>query len=212
MKTRARILIPILLLAGLILVLAAPRAVRYFWREVPAADPASVPDEVFATWAKPVTPAIDTLPNLHRVSDVLYRGAQPTSPEGFRQLKAMGINTVVNLRSFTSGRKETTDAGLAYESIYMKAWHPEDEDVVQFVRIVTDPARQPVFVHCQHGSDRTGTMCAVYRVVVQGWDKEAAIREMTEGGFGFHEVWAGLPKFLRDLDVPATRQKAGLPE
>jgi protein tyrosine/serine phosphatase len=43
-----------------------------------------------------------------------------------------------------------------YEQIPMEAWRPEQEDVVRFLRIVTDPKRVPVLVHCQHGADRTG--------------------------------------------------------
>ncbi|WP_282598360.1 tyrosine-protein phosphatase, partial [Pseudomonas chlororaphis] len=42
----------------------------------------------------------------------------------------------------------------------------------------------PVLMHCKHGSDRTGLMSAMYRVVVQGWSKEEALNEMTGGGFG----------------------------
>ena len=44
----------------------------------------------------------------------------------------------------------------------------------------------PFFVHCQHGSDRTGVCIAAYRIVVQGWTKQDAIREMTGGNYGFH--------------------------
>ena len=160
-------------------------------------------------WAVPI--AAEGLPNLHRVNGQLYRGAQPTA-EGFRQLEKMGIKTVVNLRSFHSDRKRLRGTGLAYESIDMKAWHAENEDIIEFLKIVTDPARQPVFVHCQHGADRTGTVCAVYRIVVQGWDKEDAIREMQDGGFGFHKIWRGLPKYIRKLDVAAIRKKIGLVE
>lgn len=94
------------------------------------------------------------LPNLHKVSPVLYRGAQPTA-EGMRELKKLGIRTVVNLRWLHSDRDEIGDTGLAYEEISMKSWHPEDEDVARFLRIVTDPDRTPVFIHCQHGADRT---------------------------------------------------------
>ena len=50
-------------------------------------------------------------------------------------------------------------------------------------------------------ADRTGTVCAVYRVAVDGWTKEEAIREMREGGFGFHEVWKNLPRWIEGLDV-----------
>lgn len=161
-----------------------------------------------ASWARPLS--APGLMNFYQVSDTLYRGAQPTA-EGMAQLKAMGIKTVVNLRSFHSDGNEPADAGLAGERIWMQAWHGEEEDVVKFLKIVADPARQPVFVHCQHGSDRTGTMCAVYRIVVQGWTKDHALAEMTQGGFGFHEDFNNLLRFINGLDVQALRHAAGLP-
>jgi protein tyrosine/serine phosphatase len=57
----------------------------------------------------------------------------------------------------------------------------------RLLAIVTDPARQPVFVHCRRGSDRTGTAVAVYRICVEGWSREAAIDEMVNGGFRFFQ-------------------------
>ncbi len=71
-----------------------------------------------AHWAKPIQ--MGGVPNLHKVSDTLYRSAQP-SAEGMKNLKAVGIQTVINLRSFHSDRDEIGDTGLAYEHITMKA-------------------------------------------------------------------------------------------
>ncbi len=113
-----------------------------------------------------------------------------------------------NLRAFHSDRDELGDTTLAYEHVAMKAWHPELEDAVAFLRLVTDPTRQPVLVHCQHGADRTGTMCALYRMVVQGWTKEEALREMREGGYGFHEVWKNLPAWIEQLAVKHLQKKS----
>lgn len=157
-----------------------------------------------ACWSEPI--ALAGVPNFHQVSTNLYRSAQPTA-EGMRNLKAAGIVTVVNLRSFNSDRSEIRGTGLSYEHIYMKAWHPEREEILRFLRVVTNPARTPVLVHCQHGADRTGTMCAAYRMVVQGWTKEAALREMQEGGFGFHQVWKNLRPWIEKLDVEALRRE-----
>ncbi len=148
------------------------------------------------------------VPNLHRVSDTLYRSAQP-SAEGMRNLKAAGIEAIVNLRSFHSDRDEIGDTGLAYEHIYMKAWHPEEEEAVRFLQIVTNPKRVPVLVHCQYGADRTGTMCALYRVAVQGWSKEEAIEEMMQGGFGFHGLWENLVQWINALQVERIKKRAG---
>ena len=149
------------------------------------------------------------LPNLHRVSEALYRGAQPTH-EGMRELKSMGVRTVVNLRSFHSDRDELKGLELRYEHIFMKAWHPEREEVVRFLKIVADPGNCPAFVHCKHGADRTGLMCAIYRVAMQGWSREDAAEEMVKGGFGHHTVWKNLVEYLDELDVDQVKREAGV--
>ena len=173
-----------------------------------AAEPAAGSPQPRPTeWAQPVN--LKGVPNLHKVSDDLYRSAQPT-PGGMQQLQQLGIKTIVNLRSFHSDRDDIGQTGLAYEHIYMKAWHPEEQDAVRFLRIVTDPERTPVLVHCQHGADRTGSMVALYRIAVQDWTKEAAIREMTRGGFGYHKIWIELPHWIRDLDIASLRRNAGI--
>ena len=88
----------------------------------------------------------------------------------------------------------------------MDAWNPKQEQVEAFLKIVTNPGNQPVFVHCQHGADRTGTMVAIYRVVIEDWETEKAIDEMRNGPFGFHEILSGLPEFIEKLDVETLRQ------
>jgi len=127
-----------------------------------------------------------------------------------QNLKKLGVKTIISLRSLHSDRDEIGDAGLAYEHIYMKPWHPEEEDVVRFLKIVTDPGRTPALVHCKHGADRTGTMVAVYRIAVQGWSKFEAIREMTQGGFGYHPIWSVLPLWVQTLDIDRIKRQAGM--
>jgi protein tyrosine/serine phosphatase len=149
------------------------------------------------------------LPNLFKVNARLYRGAQPTA-EGIKELKKLGVKTIIGLRDKHSDKDLLGDSKIAFEHIPMKTWYPKEADVVRFLQIVTDKKRQPVFVHCQHGSDRTGTMCAIYRIAVEGWTKPQAIDEMTKGGYGFHSVWTNLPKFIEKLDVKKVKEKAGL--
>ena len=158
-------------------------------------------------WAQPIRRK--GVPNLHKVSDHLYRSAQPTA-EVMRNLKKMGMETIVSLRSFHTDREKIGNTGLAYEHIYMKAWHPEEEEIVRFLQIVTNTKRSPVLVHCQHGADRTGTMCAIYRMAVQGWTQEEALKEMAEGGFGFHEAWVNLEPWIDKLDIDKIKRQAGI--
>ena len=137
------------------------------------------------------------LPNFARVSDDLYRGAQPTA-EGFAELKKMGVKTIVNLRSVQSDRELLEGLGLGYVHISFKPWHPEEEDILAFLKVVADTGNRPVFVHCQHGADRTGTMVAIYRVAFEGWEMREAMEELPN--FGFHSIWDDLKEYLLGLD------------
>jgi len=158
-------------------------------------------------WAEPIELAGVT--NLHKVSSQLYRGAQPTA-EGMRQLKRHGIKTIVNLRSAHSDRDVIGESALHYEHIEMKPWVTDDDEVVWFLKVVTDANRTPAFVHCRRGADRTGAMCAIYRIFVQGWTREQAVQEMTAGGFGFHPRFDNLADCIRGLDIDEIKERAGL--
>ncbi|MBN2713077.1 MAG: dual specificity protein phosphatase family protein [Planctomycetes bacterium] len=160
-------------------------------------------------WARRVE--LPDMNNFYKVSDALYRSYQPT-PEGFRAIEKMGIKSVVNLRHLHSDDDELEGTTLRSFRIKCDAWEGGIalSDVVKFLKIVNDPDNQPVLVHCQHGSDRTGTMCAIYRIVIEGWDKEDAIREMTEGPYGYHSIWKSLPGFIRSLDVEKLRSEIKL--
>jgi protein tyrosine/serine phosphatase len=138
--------------------------------------------------------------NLYKVSDGLYRGAQPET-EGFKELKKLGIKTILNLRLSHSDRKLIEGTDLEYVHIKMEAWDADYDEVKQALQVITDKSKQPVFVHCKHGADRTGAVIAAWRLTADGWTKEKAIEEMTKGPFGFHKIWRGLPKFIRNLNV-----------
>jgi protein tyrosine/serine phosphatase len=139
------------------------------------------------------------LENLARVAPEVYRGAQPT-PEGFRTLRELGVKTVVGFRSHTSTRPEVEAAGLVSVELPIQAEltgsePPTDEQVRLFFETVLDPAKRPVFFHCKHGKDRTGTMAALYRIEIDGWTPAEAIEEMQQ--FGYHDYFKDLVEFVR---------------
>ena len=158
-------------------------------------------------WAKPVK--VEGVPGLFRVTPDLYRSGQPT-PEGLRNLKAMGIKTIIDLRDFHSDRDEVLAVGLQFKRIHMKAWFPMEEVAVRFLKIVTNPKYTPVLVHCWLSSDRSGTMVAVYRIAVQGWSKKEAIQEMTEGDYGFHRILIDLPMWINLANFDRIKREAGI--
>ncbi|MBI3856274.1 MAG: tyrosine-protein phosphatase [Planctomycetes bacterium] len=143
-------------------------------------------------------PDVPGLENFARMNPNLYRGAQPTE-EGFRQLKAMGVKTVIDFRSFHSTKKQVEAAGLTPVEIPLRAdlgsVPPNDEELKRFFEVVLDPARQPVYIHCAFGKDRTGTMAAVYRLEIDGWTADEALQEME--AFGYHNIYQDLIRFIR---------------
>jgi protein tyrosine/serine phosphatase len=149
------------------------------------------------TWATPIVK--NGLPNFFKVSDTLYRGAQPTE-EGFPELKKMGIKTIINLRENHTDKYFINGMGFNYFPIPMTTSKPVRAHYQKVLDIVDNPDLQPVFIHCQHGADRTGTAVALYRITVQKWDTEEAIRELQHGGYGYHSIFTEIIKFVRSFN------------
>jgi tyrosine-protein phosphatase SIW14 len=131
------------------------------------------------------------LPNLHKVSAALYRGAQPSTGYA-KKLGELGVKTIVNLRGedeiSRDEQKEAETAGLRYFNISMPGLSaPSDEQVSRVMAIIDNPENQPVFIHCKRGSDRTGTIAAVYRISHDGWNDERAITEAKRYGMSWAE-------------------------
>lgn len=143
------------------------------------------------------------LPNYDVVdSKALHRGGQPHD-NGIDQLKKRGIKTIICLRI---DRKKK----FGVLNIPFNPYRPSDKIVVEFLKVVYNKEYHPVFIHCFHGADRTGTLCAIYRIVVQKWDKEKAISEMKK--YGFHWWHKNLIDYIRNLDIEEIKAKAGITE
>ena len=170
---------------------------------VPAQESTNRP----ADWARKIQAA--GIQNCYRVTTNLYRGAQPTA-EGVAQLKAMGIKTVVNLRALHSDKDKLAGTGLMSVRFEMEPWRGHMEEVVDFLKVVTATTNLPAFVHCERGADRTGMMCAMYRIIVCGWTKRQAIDEMKNGGFNFNPVWQDLVAFIEKADIVDIKRRAGI--
>lgn len=155
-------------------------------------------------WAVPIL--ADGAPNLHKVSDVLYRSAQP-SAEGMKTIDALGVKSVLSLRSFHSDRREARSTKLGLVRVRFDTWDVDEDELIEALRILRDPARQPVLVHCKHGADRTGLIIALHRILFEGWTKADAIDEMKNGGFGWHSVWTHIPRYIETVDVGALRKR-----
>lgn len=135
--------------------------------------------------------------NFGVINDNYYRGAQPKGDD-YRDLAALGVKTVIDLTK--DGRDDEQGfveaAGMKFHRIPMTTTdRPSDATIAEFLAIVNDPANQPVYVHCQGGRHRTGTMTAVYRMTADHWTAAQAYDEMRQYRF---EGFPGHPE-LKDF-------------
>ncbi len=158
-------------------------------------------------------PFVD-IPVFYKVDDGLYRGGRPKTG-GLDELKALGIKTFVDLRGESERAKRerewARDNGIAYYQIPMTVYEqPTEEQAIEFLEIVLNKRNKPVFIHCSSGRDRTGTLIAMYRVVVNGWTIKQAYKEARKlGFFPYHGEEALLKVFIHQLkDKPQLFQKA----
>jgi tyrosine-protein phosphatase SIW14 len=145
-------------------------------------------------------PKDEHLPNFHRINENLFRGGQPT-PEGVRQLAALGIKTIINFRDQSEKvlREKTIaeEHGLKFINLHLSNWFASKDDEIHAVlEVIRNPAHHPVFIHCKRGADRTGTVVAVYRMLFDGWTDQEANREAKARGIGWWQVW--MKDYIKD--------------
>jgi protein tyrosine/serine phosphatase len=123
--------------------------------------------------------------NFGQVNDHIYRGSQPED-ENYRQLATFGIKTIVDLRGDNERESKALaeEAGMRYINLPLAdKQYPQADAAEKFLEIVKDEANWPVYVHCAGGRHRTGSMIAVYRMSVDGWDLDRAYQEMKDFDF-----------------------------
>jgi protein tyrosine phosphatase (PTP) superfamily phosphohydrolase (DUF442 family) len=99
--------------------------------------------------------------NFGQMDDRFYRGAQPKKEEDYQALKALGINTVIDLQEDCKDYEKpiVESLGMRYVNIPMgDKEYPKQEWVDAFLKVVNDPATGKFFVHCAGGRHRTGAM------------------------------------------------------
>lgn len=196
-----------LLLTGIF----ASAPLRIFAAERPPSQQEPLPEVsgTLSAAAKTETPSrnpewatlVDESLNLYRVAPLLYRCAQFTQSD-LSKLEVLGFKTTVNLRNAHSDTEILRNSSIKQIRIPMKTWSIGDKQVIAAL-VAVRLAQQdgPVLLHCHHGADRTGLITAMYRILYQGWTREAALDELRHGGYGFHTVWRNIPRYLEKVNL-----------
>lgn len=132
------------------------------------------------------------IPNVGKIDEHLYRGGQPRDGS-LTHLRELGITTIVDLRGENSSlrereRREAEALGIRFISIPVGGFsQPARDQISSFLSLFVGQFPETVFVHCRLGEDRTGVFIAAYRIIVDNWTVDEAIKEMHF--FGFNRLW-----------------------
>jgi uncharacterized protein (TIGR01244 family) len=110
---------------------------------------------------------------------VACAGATPV--QALPELKKSGFVSVINFRlpeeqgaNIEESKAAAASAGLKY--IHLPFRTPTPEIAEAFLKAVSDPSNQPVYIHCA-SANRVGAMWFIKRVKIDGWDTERAMKE-----------------------------------
>jgi len=129
----------------------------------------------------------NTIPNFHNVERGIYRGGSP-GDSGVAYLQSIGVKTILNLDNRTAENSAelaaASRAGIRVISVPMSGfWAPSDQQVNAALKVAENASLRPLFVHCEHGWDRTGLVMGIYRVESEHWQPGHAYEEMKALGF-----------------------------
>tara|TARA_E500000331_G_scaffold345577_1_gene383317 strand:+ start:1245 stop:1904 length:660 start_codon:yes stop_codon:yes gene_type:complete len=110
-------------------------------------------------------------PNMYSIDRQMYRSSQP-SPKQLRILKKKyGIKTIINLRGengLSAYRLEKKAClNLNLELVNFRAYSrnpPESEEIKTLIKLF-NKIKYPALMHCKSGSDRTGVVATLYRIL-----------------------------------------------
>jgi protein tyrosine/serine phosphatase len=143
------------------------------------------------------------LENMYRIDKDVYRSEQPAA-EHFVALEKYGIREILNLRYWHSNEAKMSQTSMKSHRVRMNAHDANNSAVVKALKIIAS-RKGAILIHCRHGSDRTGLIVAMYRLVFQNWSKKDAIDEMLSKQFGFHGIYKNLVRYIEHADIEQIR-------
>ena len=120
------------------------------------------------------------------VSDEIYRGGAPSAEDLKMMSEVFDMKAVLSLDGNIAYQIAPIVKSLGMTHIVVPIGGSDTLSLMQYlqshvVSILTN--NQPIYVHCRHGSDRTGMAIALYRINHEGWSPEDAMKEAVSFGF-----------------------------
>ena len=115
-----------------------------------------------------------------------YRSGQINKDKLEQYLKEYRIKSVLNLRGKNIGKDWYEDEiavckrlSVRHYDLAMNSTGKPNPDVVDRLMTIFSEAPRPILIHCRSGSDRSGLVAALWKVVVDREPKEAAKKQLS---------------------------------
>lgn len=120
----------------------------------------------------------------------VYRSGELSARALQRVVERHGIRTVVDLGAYPVGSRADAREQRAADSLGISRVRldlfgdgsGDPNDYLRALRLMSDPDRQPVLVHCGAGTERTGCAVMLYRHIIQGVAYGKAYEEALRAG------------------------------
>ena len=114
---------------------------------------------------------------------ILYRSGQLSPDQLDQAVKRYNIRTVINFQwpgeEMKAERDLARELGVDFVNLPMPGdGLGEEWQFREVLKILDDPDRRPVLVHCARGTCRTGAAVAFYRFERDGWTPEDVASEL----------------------------------
>ena len=137
-----------------------------------------------------------------------YRSAQPTGEELKNVIDLFGIKTVINLRGsnpdeawYTEEVNICREKGVSLIDHRMRSGSLPKPALLGEIINTLKTAEYPILIHCQGGSDRTGAVSVIYRMLIAGDERNAAADQLSTRYLHF-KAYAPCMDFLAEIYEP----------
>jgi protein tyrosine/serine phosphatase len=161
----------------------------------------------------------DGIANLSLATEGIYRGARPLNENEFDSIGKLGVKSIIDLQGGDSSallklyepgenpemiakeEKIVTDRKMRFINIPLSSLDRISDEsnrkIDEVLAFMNDKKNQPIYIHCEHGKDRTGLLIALYKVKYEGISPAAAYEDwMKQGRAGGNKILGHLDEYF----------------
>ena len=158
-----------------------------------------------ATVEEPKPIKSPTLHNFFSLSPQLYSSSSPDSEAAFRDLRDLGIKTIISVDGSVPNIEQASNFGIRYIHLPIGYGGTSNSNVLKLIK-AAEIADGPVLVHCHHGKHRGPAAAALIAQGREAWPAEKALAWLQIAGTS--PDYPGLFQQVANFQPPS-RQELG---